>query len=161
MKICVLSDTHIPVAAPELPPVVLQAFAGADMILHAGDILELRVLDGLRAIAPVHAVRGNMDRWDTQEALPIQTVVEAGGRRIGLVHGGGPPWGLTGRVLRQFKDVDIIVFGHSHHALNEQREKVLLFNPGSPTDRRFAPYRSYGVIEIADDTVKAEIVRLA
>ena len=160
MKICVLSDTHIPVAAPELPPELLRGMEGADLILHAGDIVELRVLDDLRAIAPVEAVRGNMDRADVQQALPAKKVIPAQGKRIGLVHGSGAPWGVANRVLREFEDVDIIVFGHSHHPLNEERNKVRLFNPGSPTDRRFAPYKSYGIIEITDDTVKAEIVRL-
>jgi len=160
MKICVLSDTHVPVAAPVLPPDLLRALEGADLVLHAGDILTMSVLDELGAIAPVEAVRGNMDRPDVQQGLPVKKVVEAQGKRIGLIHGTGPSWGLAPRVLREFPDVDIIVFGHSHHPLSEQREKVLLFNPGSPTDGRFAPYKSYGVIEIMDDTVKAEIVRL-
>ena len=160
MRICVLSDTHIPVAAPALPPDLLRALKGADLILHAGDILEMSVLDELGAIAKVEAVRGNMDRPDVQQGLPVKKVVEAQGKRIGLIHGSGPPWGLSSRVLREFPDVDIIVFGHSHHPLSEQRDKVLLFNPGSPTDGRFAPYKSYGVIEITE-TVKAEIVRLA
>jgi len=159
MRICVLSDTHIPVAAPALPPDLLRALEGADLILHAGDVLELSVLDELGAIAKVEAVRGNMDRPDVQQGLPVKKVVEAQGKRIGLVHGSGPPWGLCSRVLREFPDVDIIVFGHSHHPLSEQRDKVLLFNPGSPTDGRFAPYKSYGVIEITE-TVRAEIVRL-
>ena len=159
MRICVLSDTHIPVAAPALPPDLLRALEGADLILHAGDVLEQSVLDELGAIAKVEAVRGNMDRPDVQQGLPVKKVVEAQGKRIGLIHGGGPPWGLGSRVLREFQDVDIIVFGHSHHPLSEQRDKVLLFNPGSPTDGRFAPYKSYGVIEITE-TVRAEIVRL-
>ncbi len=160
MKIGVLSDTHIPVVASELPTAVLKAFDGVDLILHAGDILELSVLDALRAIAPLEAVHGNMDRWETRQALPDKRTITAIDRRIGLAHGGGAPWSLPKRMLSEFPGADIIVFGHSHCALVERRENVLLFNPGSPTDTRFAPFKSYGIIEITD-TVKAEIVRLA
>jgi putative phosphoesterase len=159
MKIGVLSDTHIPVSAEELPADLLKALQGADLILHAGDLVELSVLDDLRAIAPVEAVCGNMDRWDARQVLPAKRVVEAQGKRIGLIHGSGAPWSLPRRMLKEFDSVDIIVFGHSHRPLNERRKDVLLFNPGSPTDTTFAPYPSYGVLEIGD-SVRAEIVRL-
>jgi putative phosphoesterase len=159
MKIYVISDTHVPVAARELPPEMLRALKEAQLIIHAGDLVELSVLDELRAIAPVEAVFGNMDGWETRQALPAKKVVEAQGKRIGLVHGAGAPWSLPERVLREFEKVDIIIFGHSHQPLREQRGRVLLFNPGSPTDTRFAPYKSYGIIEIGQ-SVKAEVVRL-
>ena len=159
MKIYVISDTHVPVVARELPPELLRAMNDAQLIIHAGDLVELSVLEELRAIAPVEAVFGNMDGWATRRPLSAKKVVEAQGKRIGLVHGAGAPWSLPERVLREFENVDIIVFGHSHQPLREQRGQVLLFNPGSPTDTRFAPYRSYGIIEIGE-SVKAEIVRL-
>lgn len=159
MKICVLSDTHIPTVAKELPSALLKALDGADLILHAGDLVELSVLDQLRAIARIEAVHGNMDRWDVQQFLPAKKVLEEQQKRIGLIHGSGPPWWLADRVLKEFDEVDIIVFGHSHRPMNETRGKTLMLNPGSPTDKRFSPYLSYGVIEIGE-SIKAQIVRL-
>ena len=158
MKIGVLADTHVANAA-EIPAEALECIRGVDMILHAGDILDLSVIDELCTIASVHAVCGNMDPPMTRQQLPAQTVVQAGGKRIGLIHGGGAPIGLHGRVRVQFEDVDAIVFGHSHRPMSEVVEGILMLNPGSPTDRRFAPYRSLGIIDIEDEMTGA-IVRL-
>lgn len=159
MKIGVLSDTHVGSVA-EIPAEALASLRGVDMILHAGDILELGVLEELRAIAPVHAVWGNMDPAPTREGLPPKTTVVADGKRIGLIHGSGPPFGLDRRVLVQFEDVDAIVFGHSHRPMSEVLDGVLMFNPGSPTDYRFAPYRSLGILHVEGGEMLGTIVRL-
>ena len=159
MKIGVISDTHVPRAAERLPGGLLRGLAGVDLILHAGDILEPSVLDELRAIAPVEAVRGNMDNHPALRDLPVRRVIVAAGRSIGLTHGSGAPQGLAARVLRMFEGVDCVVFGHSHAAFNETINGVLLFNPGTPTDRRFSSSHTYGIIEIAD-TITGRIIDL-
>jgi len=159
MKIGVVSDTHIPESATDLPSELLQGFEGVDLILHGGDILDCSVLDELETIAPVHAVRGNMDHFPRSYGLPEKLVVEAEKFRIGLIHGHGAPDGLERRVIKEFDDVHCIVFGHAHRPFNEVIDGVLLFNPGTPTDRRFAPYRSFGILDVAD-RITGRIIRL-
>jgi putative phosphoesterase len=87
-------------------------------------------------------------------------VVEAEGRSIGLIHGWGSPDGLPERVLESFDpSVEVIVFGHSHRSYCQRNGKVLLFNPGSATDRRFAPYRSVGILHL-ENKISGEIIKL-
>lgn len=129
------------------------------MILHAGDIVDLSVLDDLRKIAPVNAVAGNMDRADTTAVLPAKTVIEAGGYRIGLIHGHGAPAGIIDRIRPEFDDVDCIVFGHTHQSLIKTISGVLFVNPGSPTDQRFAMANTLGILEL-DEAITAKIIEL-
>jgi uncharacterized protein len=160
-RIGVISDTHIPRAALSLPPRVKEIFKGMDMILHAGDLETPSVLDDLALIAPVTAVCGNMDR--SPETSPIKRVVDIAGEdvSIGLIHGWGAPYDLPLRVLGEFdKKIGCIVFGHSHQPFNEYVGGVLMFNPGSPTDKRFAPYFSVGILTIFNGAVTGEIVKL-
>ncbi len=161
VRIGVISDTHVPVYAPRVPEKLLRGLEGVDLILHAGDIVELGVLDELRQIADTQAVCGNMDPADVRAHLPGRRVVAVAGRRIGLVHGSGPPFGLTGRVAEVFcrEGVDMIVFGHSHRPWAGQAEGVAMFNPGSPTDTRFTDVRSYGILTV-DETLESEIIYL-
>lgn len=156
-----IADTHIPRAAASLPPELLRGLEGADLILHAGDLVEMSVLDELEAIAPTAAVVGNMDRPDVAAVLPEQRVLEVEGRLIGLIHGWGPPVGIERRVLSRFSGVDAVVFGHSHRPLVEERKGVLLLNPGTPSDRRFSKCLSYAILTIEEGGMKAEIVQLA
>jgi putative phosphoesterase len=153
----VVSDTHL--YRSPLPAQVLETLEGADLILHAGDILEMAVLEELEAIAPVTAVAGNMDHGDVTEILPKKRVLEIAGRRIGLIHGSGPPAQMTSRLRGEFEDVDAIVFGHTHQAYNRIEGGIYFLNPGSPTDRMFAPYRSLGFLEVGDE-LKGRIVML-
>ena len=175
MKIGVLSDTHL--SAPsglagtvkhkirnrrtldDLRNIIAEHFAGVERILHAGDFVEEAVLEMLQDFAPVDAVRGNMDGIQLQNALPSRRIVELEGFTIGLVHGDGAPQGIVERVRQHFDKVDAIVFGHSHQPLNERRNGVLYFNPGSPTDRFFAPYNSIGLLELTDK-IRGTIIRL-
>ena len=159
MRIGVLSDTHV-TSASEIPAEVFESLRDVDLILHAGDILDLPVIDELRALAPVHAVCGNMDPPPTRETLPGRAVIRAEGKRIGLIHGSGAPFGLHNRIRAQFEDVDVIVFGHSHRPMSETVDGVLVFNPGSPTDLHFAPFRSFGIISIEGNEILGSIVRL-
>ncbi len=168
MKIICISDTHIENGDKKLPTVLTRALEGADLILHAGDITSLEVIDELRTYAKVEAVAGNMDGFDVAAKLPEKTIIQAGNFRIGLIHGGGSVRDLEERVVRMFRndDVDCIVYGHSHRANIErrpvdrlQRKSVLLVNPGSPTDRVHAKENSYAVIT-ADEGLHAEIIKI-
>ena len=161
MKILVLSDTHVPRMARDIPKTVYDEIKKADLVLHAGDFAEMSFLEKLRKLKKTVAVCGNMDSKELSSALKSKEIVEAGKFRIGLIHGWGSPDGLTDRILEEFKGdkVDCIVFGHSHRPMNETIKKVLFLNPGSPTDKMFAPYNSYGIIEV-DGKMTAKIVKL-
>lgn len=159
-RIGVISDTHIPKAALDLPEKVYGEFQNVDMILHAGDLIEMSVFRKLQNIAPTHAVCGNMDMHEVRDALPQKDIIRVSGFKIGLVHGYGPPAKVPSAVLKEFNKVDVIVFGHTHSSLCEKVKKTLLFNPGSPTDKIFAAYNSFGILEISEEGVGGTIIRL-
>jgi hypothetical protein len=162
MKIGVISDTHIPDRINKLPEGILEDFKDADMIIHAGDLVDLAVLDDLGHICKnIKAVWGNMDPYEVHKKLPEKEIIQAGRYKIGLMHGYGHPNALIDLMTKEFKDdnVDIIIFGHSHQSFNEKRQGIIFFNPGSATDKIFAPYNSYGIIEI-NDKIEARIIRL-
>lgn len=160
IKVAVLSDTHIPIASNDLPKAVYDGIASVDMILHAGDLVDVSVLDKLSAIAPTRAVCGNMDNSGVRSRLPNKDIVKIGEVSIGLIHGWGPPSGLIELTRQEFKNVDMIVFGHSHMPLLQTKDGILFFNPGSPTDKIFAPYNSYGVLEIDGKNINPKIVKI-
>ncbi len=162
MKIGVLSDTHIDSAAEKLPLKLLQAFKGVDMIIHAGDMVDLSVIDQLKSICPnVRAVSGNMDPGPVKKAFPDKDIIEVAGHRIGLIHGSGHQDNLINLVGAVFKKdkVDMIIFGHSHNGVNLLKDNVLYFNPGSPTDSVFAKENTCGIIEI-NGKISAKLVKL-
>ena len=151
MKIGVLSDTHVS-SLDEISPEIIKGLEEVDLIVHAGDFVGLRVLEGLRNINQVKAVRGNMDSFEIKNLLPEKDIFMAQDKRIGIIHGSGPPWGIEQRVREKFGEVDIIIYGHSHEAKNEVYEGVLLFNPGQCSE-------SYGILNIDKDST-AEIIRI-
>ncbi len=159
MKIGVISDTHINKAGKTLPNKVYDAFEGVDIILHAGDILIEEVIIELEAIAPTIVVAGNNDGFDLFSKYGKRRLIELEGKKIGLTHGFG-----RGRTYinaySEFMDdnVDCIVYGHSHTPHNELIEGILYFNPGSPTNRRFQPRYSVGILHITNNEIKGEIV---
>lgn len=154
MRIGVISDTHIPVRARFLPPELFTLFDGVDLVLHAGDLVEESVLQELAAIAPVEAVAGNMDSWTLHKRLGQKKILELAGYRIGLIHGDNSTdrSKTPQRVLQSFKQdkVDCIIFGHSHQPYHETIHGILLFNPGSPTDRRSEPRHSCGLLTLGE-----------
>lgn len=162
MRIGVISDTHIPDRAKEIPQKILEDFAGVDMVIHVGDLVDLSVLKKLKSIcANTLAVWGNMDPPNVRAQIPEKEVIKVGKYKIGIMHGYGAPANLINLLSLVFKEdsVDVIIFGHSHNSVNEKREGVLFFNPGSATDKAFAEYNSYGIIEI-NDTIEAKIVEI-
>jgi len=151
LRIGVLADTHL--SGEPLPDHVIAALGQVDLILHAGDILEMSIIEQLSGVADTVAVWGNMDHPDVTHSLPARRFIEVGEFRIGLTHGQGGPSGIVERVASEFRDVDCIVFGHTHNSLVKEIEGVLFFNPGSPTDRRFTERNTLGILEVADRIV--------
>ena len=151
MRIGVISDTHAQ-TIEDIPPAIMEALEKVDLIIHAGDITERAVFEGLRELGEVKAVYGNMDSGELKRMLPDKRIIDAGGKQVGLVHGSGGPWGMEERVRPLFGEVAIIIFGHSHLSFNEYIRGTLMFNPGRARD-------SFGILTI-DKEIKAEILRV-
>lgn len=161
MKILVVSDTHLPRSAKDVPEALYEAIKEADLVLHAGDFTEVKLLKKLESMKKTVAVCGNMDTKEISSVLKSKEIVTAGKFRIGLIHGQGASDTITERLLAEFEKekVDCIVFGHTHKPMNERIGSILFFNPGSPTDKIFSPYNSYGVLEI-DENITGRIIKL-
>jgi uncharacterized protein len=158
-RVILVGDTHLPRVGDALPEPLVRALAGADLVLHAGDITEPFVLDLIAEHAPVEAVAGNNDGPELTARLGSERVVEIGGLRIGLTHGHrGPGRTTPERARRRFAAtdgrVDAIAFGHSHAPMIRRDDGLWLLNPGSPTDRRRAPNFSYLRLEIEDGVLR-------
>jgi uncharacterized protein len=161
MRLGIVSDTHLPRGTRALPAACVQRLAASDAILHAGDLIELSVLEELEAIGPpVHAIRGNVDSAQLQARLPLVRTVRAGGAQIAMIHDAGPSAGRLARMRRRFPEADAVVFGHSHIPLHEERDGFAIFNPGSPTERRRAPRHTMGIATIQDGRLTFELVAL-
>ncbi|MBA2691288.1 MAG: metallophosphoesterase family protein, partial [Rubrobacter sp.] len=133
----VIADTHIPRRAKALPDKLLPHLGRADLILHAGDLMDASLLDELESHAPTLAVHGNLDEPD--ERLPETRELDLGGVRVAVIHDSGPRRGRRNRMKRRFPEARVVVFGHSHIPFLEDDGDLLLLNPGSPTDKRREP----------------------
>lgn len=146
----VISDTH-----GIMRPGALAALQGCDFIIHAGDVGDSQVLDQLEAIAPVHAVRGNVDFGALGERLPEDALVTWHGKHLYVYH-----------ILEQLPldpaaaGFHAVIYGHSHKPDIAHKEGVLYFNPGSAGPRRFELPISVGRLTIENDMLKAEIIKL-
>ncbi|MBN1956587.1 MAG: YfcE family phosphodiesterase [Desulfuromonadales bacterium] len=159
IKIGVLADTHVGtlLEGERLAKRLLAGpFAGVEMILHAGDHV-IDDLDSCFGGIPYYGVCGNMDKLSPE--LPLRRIIRVGRYRIGMVHGWGPPEGVEHKVFESFRadNVQALVFGHSHQPVCRTRSQVLLLNPGSPTDRRAAPFHSVGLLYVAGN-IEGEII---
>jgi putative phosphoesterase len=160
--VAAISDTHMPRGSRRLPEACLERLAAADLILHAGDLTSGAFLDELRAIGPtVHAVSGNVDEPALRASLPEELVVEAAGARIGITHVPGAAGGRAERLAARFPGCDAVIFGHTHLPVVERHARRWLLNPGSPTERRRAPYPSMLVLEIDAGEIRPELVDLS
>jgi uncharacterized protein len=177
MKIGVLSDTHIAgrslhpkklasryinkvtTPAAELIEIIRPHFKDVEMIIHAGDFVSYQMLAALEEFGPVKGVAGNMDPREVSSRMPSKAILKIENFRIGVMHGFGPATGLEKKIRREFEDVDMIIFGHTHHQFDDEVDGIRMFNPGSPTDQRWAPCRSIGLLEIGDE-IKTRIIPL-
>ena len=159
----VISDTHLP-RFKALPAQIYQLFAHAELIIHAGDLSILPVLDQLETIVPhVVAVQGNVEQEEVILKLPIKREVRVAGIHIGIVHILGDTKHYARTARQEFPAARVVVFGHSHNPYNQEHDGQLLFNPGSATDRRRQPTCSVGILTIDDETgaVSGEIIPLS
>jgi putative phosphoesterase len=146
----VISDTH-----GLLRPETVEALRGSDRILHAGDVGAPKILEALAKIAPVTAVRGNVDTASWARALPETEIVEAGGVSIYILHARGQL-----DLKPEAAGFRVVVYGHSHQPKMEEKSGVLYFNPGSAGPRRFNLPVSVGRLTITAGRVQAELVEL-
>jgi uncharacterized protein len=162
MIIGVISDTHIPTRAKKLPPQLISQLKKVDLIIHAGDFVEIEILKMLEEINKVEAVFGNMDEEAIKLKLPGRKIIEVEEVKIAIVHGCDIPWDLRRRVPCNFckGTIDCMVFGHTHLARNEEIGRRLYFNPGSPTDQIFATANTFGIIEVSGKKIKGKIIEL-
>jgi len=146
----VISDTH-----GLLRPEALDALRGATHILHAGDVGDIEILDALRSIAPVTAIRGNIDTHGPTAQLPATEAVELEGRLVYMLHS------LADLDLKpEAAGIAVVIYGHSHKPSVEIRKGVLYLNPGSAGPRRFKLPISVAHLYL-DGTPRAEIIRLS
>lgn len=144
-SLLLLADTHLPKRARDLPAPVWDAVATADVVVHAGDWVEVGLLDELEArSARLVACWGNNDGPELRARLPEVGRAEIDGLRLAVVHETGGKQGREARCAAAYPDVDVLVFGHSHIPWDTTADTGLrLLNPGSPTDRRRQPHCTY------------------
>jgi putative phosphoesterase len=160
-RVGVISDTHIP-HFKKLPEASWEHFAGVELIIHAGDLSVLSVIDELETLAPVVAVQGNIEHDEVIIKLPIKREIVVGHCRVGIVHILGDAHNRARLARLEFPNARCVVFGHSHIPYNQEHDGQLLFNPGSATDRRRQARCSIGMLHVDDGTqsVRGEIIWL-
>ena len=158
MKIGVISDTHLKGYDERLKIICEDYFSDVGLILHAGDLVDISVLDAFEA-KEVKAVWGNMDPPEVRKLLPDKLVLDLNGFKVGLIHGWGAPFGIEKKLRKKFGDIDCLVYGHTHRAVNRVRGNILFFNPGSVTDKRYSENNTIGILEI-NDKVTGKIIEL-
>jgi uncharacterized protein len=152
MKITVLSDTHLPKGKRMLPDNLLKDLQESDVIIHAGDFQSAETYKELADYGELVGVCGNVDDQEIRDIVPNRRICLIHGVKIGIVHGDGKGKTTEKRAREAFdkEEVDIIIYGHSHIPYLRYHDGVLMFNPGSPTDKRKMPKFSHGMMEIND-----------
>ena len=150
MKIGVISDTH-----GLLRPEALERLAGVEHIIHAGDLGSPEIVPRLRAIAPVTAIRGNVDTRDWARGFPEWELVTLAGRSVYVIHDLGEL-----DLDPVAADIDVVISGHTHRPKVETADGVLYLNPGSAGPRRFTLPVTLATIDITVDAIRPEIHEL-
>jgi uncharacterized protein len=160
MLIGVISDTHIPERASQIPGKVFETFRDVDMILHAGDLVSKDVKNQLQELAPIKCVQGNMDRYYDLD-LPKREVIDVEGLKIGLDHGEVYPRGDTQQLkyIAMEMNVDVLITGHTHWAFIKEVGDFILLNPGTPTVPRMSD-PSVMLIQILNNTLESKIIKI-
>ncbi|MCL4430477.1 MAG: metallophosphoesterase [Chloroflexi bacterium] len=157
-----ISDTHVPKRARCIPKQVFEVFEKVDYIIHAGDLVELSVVDELEQIAPVLAVHGNMDGLEVTDALPKFNSLKVFDWKICVVHDQSVLYGsdkIEG--IGELNNFDVFVYGHTHAAEIRWEGKTLYINPGSPTDPSSMMAKpSVALLKITKETITPQIVEL-
>jgi putative phosphoesterase len=152
--VAIIADTHLPRGRRRLPERCAAAIRGADLLLHAGDISTTAVLSQLGSLGtPIEAVHGNVDDEELRRRLPERLELAIAGLTLAMVHDAGPAAQRLERLRAWFPAADAVIFGHTHLPAHEAERGFEIFNPGSPTERRRAPYRSMGIAEVVSGRV--------
>ncbi|MBU0693416.1 MAG: metallophosphoesterase [Candidatus Omnitrophica bacterium] len=164
MRVLVISDTHIHNAGKELPTILKKEAKKSDCCIHAGDFISYEVFKAISAWTKTYGVCGNMDDTEVKEKLPSKEIIKLGEIKLGLIHGQAAPSDLIYYINKKFsknlEEIDIFVFGHSHAPMDKEINGKFYFNPGSPTDKVFTPYCSYGILEIDGKEISRRIVKI-
>jgi putative phosphoesterase len=161
VDVAVISDTHLPRGTRALPAACVERLRAADLIVHAGDLMTMAVLEELRGYGEVAAVRGNVDDAALRMVLPERLDLDLDGVKVVVVHNGGPAQERLERMRRKYPDADAAIFGHSHIPLHETGpDGFQIFNPGSPTEKRRAPTHTMGLARVNDGRISFELIAL-
>ncbi|NOQ45506.1 MAG: YfcE family phosphodiesterase [Desulfobulbaceae bacterium] len=159
IKAGVLSDTHLIQPDHQFRLAVKRCFADCRVIIHAGDLTDLAVLE-VFTDKIIHAVHGNMCHTNACRQLPTQKTFQLGDFSIGLTHGAGLGYDIESALRDLFPDVDCMIYGHTHQAVCRNQGNVLIVNPGSfQSTGRFGAHGTYGVLE-AGDSLHAQIFQV-
>ncbi len=158
MKLGILSDTHLIAPLPEFKKSIDHYFRDVDKIIHLGDFTDIGIARYLSGKKELIAVCGNMDHREIRNEFPPTREIEISRVRIGLIHGGGPPFGIEARIREQFNDVDVILYGHTHTPANHRVKEVLFFNPGSPT-RPSAGKGTIGILHVGEK-IEGQVIEI-
>jgi putative phosphoesterase len=152
MRIGVISDTHLSERAVKLPDALVKGLDGVDLILHAGDWVSPEIIALVERIAPCEGIAGNNDGPEIIQHFGRKKLLKLAGFRIGLIHGDGYRKTTEERAREAFQaeHPDVVIFGHSHSPFMQQIDGMLMFNPGSPTDKRRQKQFSYGMLEMRE-----------
>jgi putative phosphoesterase len=158
-----ISDTHVPVRAREIPKGVFKVFENADYIIHAGDLVSLSVIDELEQLAPVLVVYGNMDGPEIRGKLPKVDSLKIFEWKIGVTHNPGAFFSAAKiREMAKMNGFNVLVYGHTHNSSIKWQGDVLLMNPGSPTNPAppFLAKPSVGLLRISKERIVPEIIQI-
>jgi putative phosphoesterase len=158
-----ISDTHVPARARCIPKMVFKIFENVDFIVHAGDLVQLDVIDQLEQIAPVLAVHGNMDGPQVSGALPRLNSLKVYGWKIGVMHDPNILFGRNKmREIAKENGFNVFVYGHTHNASIKWEGKILYINPGSPTNpmASFMNKPSVALLKVTKEAITPEIIHI-
>ena len=155
-----ISDTHVPVRAKCIPGTVFKIFENVDFIVHAGDLVQLAVIDELEQLAPVLAVHGNMDGPEVSGALPKLNSLKVSDWKIGVMHDPSTMFGMGKmREIAKQNGFNVFVYGHTHNSSIKWEGKTLYINPGSPTNpTSFISKPSVALLKITRESIVPEII---
>jgi len=158
-----IADTHVPVRARNIPKKVFEIFEKVDFIVHAGDLVDLSVIDELEQLAPVLAVYGNMDGPEIRGKLLKLNSVKVSNWKIGVVHNPGALFGMGKmREIAKQNGFNVLVYGHTHNPSAKWEGKTLFINPGSPTNPLppFITEPSVALLKITKEKIVPEIIHI-
>ncbi len=158
-----ISDTHVPARAKSIPQKVFKVFENVGFIVHAGDLVDISVIDELEQLAPVLAVYGNMDGPEIRGRLPKMNSVKIFDWKIGVLHDPRALFGMKKmREIAKQNALDVLVYGHTHNSSAKWDKNILFINPGSPTNPipPFITKPTVGLLIITKEKITPQIVQI-